>query len=78
MVFIDQRALRYTKGFNSPCSNLASEGTKSGVEPPLCPVLVLWTSSIRTSFWERNPLHLLSHGDFTQTDIKTGNMLFQI
>lgn len=30
----------------------------------------------RIVFWERNPLHLLSCGDFTQTDIKTWNVCY--
>lgn len=34
-----------------------------------------WSIS-RIVFWERNPLHFLSHGDFTQTDIKTGKVYY--
>lgn len=41
VVFINKRDWRYTKSFNSPCSNLTSDGTKNGVQLPPCPVLVL-------------------------------------
>lgn len=71
MVFIDTRALRYTKGFNNPCSNLPSEWRKSDLQPPqylFCEPQESECCISRIALWEGNPLHLLSDGDVPQTE----------
>lgn len=71
MVCIDTRALRYTKGFNNPCSTSASEGTKSGLQLPqylFCGLQESECCISRIALWEGNPLRLLSLRDVPQTE----------